>query len=131
LGISDAESALQVVLPLCILALSFILKLVVDRTAKIPDLIDALFELPIDIAVLATTLIAATAMTKSSHASDGLIDFAFYIVGTIITVVTWRRSVSLFENYKYRLAILVSVFGYIICIYGLYHAIEIVSRWAK
>jgi len=128
---SDSESALQVVLPLCILALSFILKLVVDRTAKVPDLINALFELPVDIALLATTLIAATAMAKTSHASDGLIDFGFYIVGTIVTVVTWRRSVFFFEKDKSGLAIFVSAVGYLLCLYGLYHAIEIVSRWAK
>lgn len=122
---------LQAVLPLCILMLSFILKLVVDRTAKLPDVINALFELPVSIAFLATSLIAATAMANIGVASYALVGFGIYIVGTVITVVTWRRSVFLFENNHFIWAVIVSGIGYAICILGLLNAIAIISRWSK
>ena len=59
-------SALEIWLPGCILVLAFVLKLFVDRVAGVPDFIAALIELPVDIAFLAISLVAAFTISPST-----------------------------------------------------------------
>lgn len=122
---------LEVTLPGLILFLAFVLKLVVDRTAGIPELIAAILELPVDVAFLATTLIAAFTLATKSPAENGLIDFVFYIVGSILVVVLWRRSARCFLAEQHLLTAGLSVPSYALSAYGLVHAVGLISGVAK
>lgn len=118
---------LEIALPASILALAFILKLVVDRTATVPDFITALIGLPVDIAFLATSLIAAFAIADRSQAPKALVVFVLYIVGSVVAVFLWRRSLILFFADRYGGSVVFAALGYVLCGSGLLLAIGFVS----
>jgi hypothetical protein len=89
-------SALEIVLPIVILVLSFLMKLFVDRSPDLPSLIETTYELPIDIIFLAITFAAAFAITNSAQSGRGLFHFSIYIGLAIIIIVMSRRSNKLF-----------------------------------
>jgi hypothetical protein len=125
---NDREmSALEIWLPGCILVLAFVLKLFVDRVAGVPDFIAALIELPVDIAFLAISLVAAFTISDQSHTSKGLIAFVIYVVGAVIVVFLWRRSQSLFVADQHLPSAGVAILGYVLCINGLIYAVGLVS----
>lgn len=122
-------NVLEIALPGTILLLSFLLKLFIDRTATVPDFISSIFELPVDVAFLATSLVAAFTLSMSDkvRVGEGLVSFVIYVVGSIFIVVFWRRSHRLFLSDKIWSSFFITVLGYILCGYGLVHAISIVT----
>lgn len=124
---------LEIALPGTILLLSFLLKLFVDRTATVPDFISAIFELPVDVAFLATSLIAAFTLSLSDKAKigEGLISFVIYVVGAVLIVVLWRRSLRSFLSDKIWISFLLTGFGYLLCVYGLVYAVNLVTSGGR
>jgi|TARA_B100000315_G_scaffold214055_1_gene212351 hypothetical protein len=122
---------LEITLPGSILILAFVLKLFIDRTATAPELIAAMFELPVDIAFLATTLVAAFIISDQSGAGRGLVAFVIYVIGAVVVVVLWRRSHSLFIADRLWPAFGLSIIGYGLCAFGLFHAVGLLSGVAK
>jgi hypothetical protein len=117
----------QVVLPLVLIGLAFILKLVVDRTARLADLVSAVLELPVDVAFLATSLTAAFVIAKPSDAAKGLTMFASYIVGTVVTVFLWRRGQRQFEGEDFWWCVPIAAMNYVLCSAGLVSAVRLLS----
>src|SRR5690348_2591261 len=80
---------LQVTLPATLIVVAFLLKLFVDRLASVADVISAVLELPVDVAFLATTLVAGFAIARPSDAGLGVSLFTMYIAAAIVVVVLW------------------------------------------
>lgn len=114
-------------LPGAILFLAFILKLFIDRTVTLPDFIFAVFELPVDIAFLATTFVAAFIITNDGDVSSGVLSFIGYIIGSVFVVVLWRRSRLFFEHDKLLISGLVAASSYLMCGFGLIYAVGLLA----
>lgn len=91
---------LEIILPIVILLLAFILKLSIDRSVDIPNLIQALCELPVDIIFLSVSFLVASIITKSPNSNDGLFFCFVFIVMAAIVVIIWRKSLKLYERGK-------------------------------
>lgn len=91
---------LEIILPIVILLLAFILKLSIDRSVDIPNLIQALCELPVDIIFLSVSFLVASIITKSPNSNDGLFFCFVFIVTAAIVVIIWRKSLKLYERGK-------------------------------
>ena len=98
---------LEIILPIALLALEFVLKLFIDRSATLPVLIRSVLELPVDISFLATSLIVAFTILSPSNSEEGLVRFVIYLIGTVLVIFGWRRSVAFFEqDHRWRAALL-------------------------
>ena len=118
---------LEIALPASLLALAFLLKLLIDRTATLPYFIQAILELPVDIAFLATSFIVAFTISTPEMVKEGLFAFAIYIICSVIVVLLWRRSVRLFESEYLKTSFALATVNYMICITGLVLGVAFVT----
>lgn len=118
---------LEVALPGSILGLAFVIKLVVDRTANIPDLFQALFELPVDIVFLAASLVAGYILSNKAHAPEAMLAFIGLLVAAIFVVVLWRRSQSLFIANALITSVLCSILSYAISVSVLVAVVSLIA----
>lgn len=123
-----AMDHLDVVLPAILVLMAFILKIVVDRTATLPDLISATLELPVDMAVLATSFIISFTIASPKNSASGLLHFTVYIFSSILVVVLWRRSTKAFTADKLWLSLLLGALNYLLCLTGLWRSVALLSR---
>lgn len=120
-------SLLEIALPISLLLLAFLLKLFIDRTATLPFFIEAVLELPVDIAFLSTAFVVAFTISFPSKVKEGLFSFTFYIIGSIIVVFFWRRSRMFFEREKFFKSGLLAIINYILCLMALLIAVFLLS----
>ena len=89
---------LEILMPILLLALSFVIKLLTDRSVNVFDFLRSLLELPTEIAFLAISLIVAFTISNDSNHGEGLAWFVAFMVGVIMIVFLWRRSEALLIN---------------------------------
>lgn len=87
---------LDVILPIILLGISFLLKLVVDRNIDVPSAINAICELPVDILFLALSFSIAFTITASTNNPEGLLYCFVGLAISILVVLIWRRTVHYF-----------------------------------
>ena len=98
---------IEIALPGTLLLTKFLLKLFVDRSATLPDIVSAILALPVDIVFLAASLLAAYAITTAAGSKTGLILFTVCICLSLVVVVLWRRSEDQFtRDHRWRTALL-------------------------
>jgi hypothetical protein len=114
-------------LPAIILLLSFFLKLAVDRTPDLPEFVVSLCEFPVDIAFLATSLVAAFTIGHPNYIEKGLLSFGLYILAAAVVVLCWRRSVRYFESERPFCMFFAAAASYLISGYILGHAIALLT----
>jgi hypothetical protein len=125
-------------MPILLLALSFAIKLFVDRSVGIVEFIQSLFELPTEIAALAVSMIVAFIISDPKNTELGLAYFVLYIVGVILVVFLWRRSLKLLietkrgtSRIRYNLqaciACAMAVVNYGIATTGLVHSVGLIT----
>ena len=87
---------LNIILPGLLVLIAFLLKLVVDRSVEIPNTIQAIIELPVDIVFLALTFSVAFTLTSVENQANGLfygfVGFAF----AIVVVLLWKKTQKFF-----------------------------------
>ena len=115
-------------LPAIILAMAFLLKLFVDRTASSAEIFMSLLALPVDIAFLAISLVAGYTIANPAQVTDGLIIFAIYITIVVLVVVLWRRSDRAFTADKHLAAIICGLINAFVCVYGLVYAVQLITK---
>lgn len=81
---------IEIALPGTLLFTKFLLKLFVDRSATLPDMVSAVLALPVDIVFLAASLLAGYAIS-TTNPKNGLLLFAGCICLSLLIVVLWRR----------------------------------------
>lgn len=89
---------LDIVLPIILLFLAFILKLSIDRSIEVPNLIQAICELPVDMEFLSISFLIAFTIGKDTDTGKGLFFCFVYICIAVIVVILWRKCLKLFEK---------------------------------
>jgi hypothetical protein len=92
---------IEIALPGALLLTKFLLKLVVDRSATLPDLVSAILALPVDIVFLSASLLAGYAISSQTNVKHGLLLFIGCLCLSLLIVVVWRRSEDQFTKDKY------------------------------
>lgn len=87
---------LEILLPGILLLIAFLLKLVVDRSLDVPNAIQAVCELPVDILFLALSFVVAHTIANKNNVNEGLVFCYVGIASAIIVVVLWRKSLKYF-----------------------------------
>jgi hypothetical protein len=89
---------LEIILPITLLFLAFVLKLSIDRSIEVPNIIQAICELPVDMIFLSISFLIAYTISKPTDPSEGLFFTIAFIVIAVLTVILWRKSLKLFER---------------------------------
>lgn len=97
---------LNIILPIVLLGISFLLKLVVDRNIDGPAFINAICELPVDILFLSLSFSIAFTITDSANISKGLFYCFIGLAISILVVIIWRRTLHYFSLKRKRWIIL-------------------------
>ncbi len=118
---------LQVILPISLLILSFLLKFLIDRSASLPRFIEAGFESPVDITFLSLSFIVAFTLSFSENANEGLATFIIFLIFIIIFIFAWRESVNLYEQDHYVSSIIVGVLNFLVSVAGLVYSINLIT----
>jgi hypothetical protein len=92
---------IEIALPGLLLLAKFLVKLVVDRSATLPDFISAILALPVDIVFLSASLLAAYVISSPINVKEGLVLFLGCICLSLVIVFLWRRSEGLFTKDRY------------------------------
>jgi hypothetical protein len=82
----------------------------------------------VDIAFVAMSLVVGFTISRPAAVTLGLFTFLIYVIGAIVLVAIWRRSVSLFETNKKLGTIVLAVVNYALAIYALNVAIGLVTQ---
>lgn len=122
---------IEIALPGVLLLAKFILKLVVDRSATLPDLISAILALPVDIIFLSASLLAGHVISSSDNPKEGLILFIGCICLSLIIVLLWRRSEGLFTKDKYIVAATVGLLNIGIATITLVYSLSLLTSGAS
>lgn len=107
------------ILPIALLFLSFLLKLMVDRSVKTPIAIKAICELPVDMIFLSISFLIAFIISDDANRNDGLLYWIVYLIISIGVVFAWRRSVSFYDsgqNKSWLVLMAVNLFVTICCL---------------
>lgn len=121
---------LDLILPSILVLIAFLLKLVVDRNVEIPNTIQALIELPVDIIFLALTFSVAYTLAAKENQVDGLfygfVGFAF----AIVIVLMWKKTQKLFLKGSYWWILLIFI-NLGISIYAVKKSVDLVINDQK
>ena len=89
---------LEIILPVALLFLAFILKLSIDRSIQTANMIESICELPVDMIFLAISFLVAYTISTQSNPSNGLFYTISFIGLAVINVILWRKSLKLYDN---------------------------------
>ena len=92
---------IEIALPGVLLLAKFLVKLVVDRSATLPDFISAILALPVDIIFLSASLLAGHVISSPNSLKEGLVLFIGCICLSLVVVLLWRRSDGHFTKDRY------------------------------
>lgn len=115
---------LEIILPITILVLAFILKLAIDRNVEVPHIIQALCELPVDMIFLSISFLIAFTISKPKDQSEGLFLTLAFIVMAVIVVILWRKSLKTFEDKK-RIWIVLFCINMLISVFAIFESVEV------
>lgn len=116
---------IEVLLPIVLLVLAFLLKLFIDRSVDLPLFIQSVMELPVDIAFLASSFVIAYTIAFTTQHNDGILYFLIYVIGSIIVILGWRRAERFLDDSKYFSAVLLVVICYGLAISGIVISIKL------
>ncbi|MNL34636.1 hypothetical protein D3C87_1566190 [compost metagenome] len=119
--------SLEILLPGVVLVLSFLMKVVVDRQASIPDFIHSSLELPVDIIFLAISMMIAFIISPQGDKTVGLTLLLVYVCVGIVAVVLWRRSSFYFAGKKHIPTFCWAGINYVITFWIIVNAIETIK----
>lgn len=112
-------------LPILLLAISFLFKLFIHQEANSVGLVYLGLEFPVDIAFLANSFLVAYII--DSRLDEALNYFLMFIVVTIFIVYFWKQSRGWYDSRKYVRCGLMSSFAYFLCIFGLIVSISLLT----
>ncbi len=102
----------EIILPIFILAFAFIIKLVVDRTIGVVDVLQALCEFPVDGIFMSLSITVAYTISKQENQIIGVISTLILIVIAPLVVFLRKRSLELLEkrNYLWTMLLCLNLF---------------------
>jgi len=117
---------LNVVLPIALVAMAFILKLFMDRSATVPLIIRSLYEVPVDVLFLSLSFTTAYTITNTTNISTGMCHLYIFFIIALFAVVLWRRSIVYFERERHFLSAILFVINGSCSGVVLYRAINLI-----
>jgi len=118
---------LNIILPLTLLLIGFLLKLFIGKNIETPSLIQAICELPVDIMFLALSFGIAFTISNSVNQASGLFYCFAGIAVAILVVVLWRISINLYlKKNKYPLWALILAINLFIASYGIMKSVDLI-----
>ena len=118
---------LELILPVLILALAFLMKLFVDRAPNLPKAIETTIELPIDIVFLALAFASACVITKPKDPGPGFSHFVVYVIIALVSVALARRSRNCFDQENRWLSGILSLANFAVTIIALATSMKLVT----
>jgi hypothetical protein len=115
---------IELILPIAILLLAFLLKLAIDRSVDAPILIKAIYELPVDIVFLSLSFLAAHTISLTTSKNDALFYCFVITIISIINVIIWRRAIKLYEGKFIGWSVFLTAINYFTTIFILYKVVE-------
>ncbi|QCX38988.1 hypothetical protein FF125_11275 [Aureibaculum algae] len=101
---------LNIILPITLLLIGFLLKLFIGRNIETPSLIEALCELPVDIIFLALSFSIAFTLSKTENQANGLFFCFAGIAVAILVVALWRITIIYYlKKVKYFWPIILAI----------------------
>lgn len=91
----------QWLLPVAIILVKLGLKLCIDRQVSLPEFIDGVLALPLDIAFMSSSLLAGLIILDAGNVKSGLGLFMATILVALLAAFLWRRSSARFAKHKY------------------------------
>jgi hypothetical protein len=122
---------IEIALPGSLLFTKFLLKLFVDRSATLPDMVSAILALPVDIVFLAASLLAGYTITTSANPKDGLLLFTGCICIALLIVVIWRRCEKQFSQDSYVSTALLGLINIALSGFTLVYSLNLLSVGGK
>lgn len=115
---------LEIILPIALLIIAFLLKLMIDRSVDIPIAIQSLCELPVDTMFLSISFIVAFTISSADSKNSGLFFCFIYIIIAVIVVFIWRRTVKIYEDKNSNLWIILLFINFIIAVFALVNSVK-------
>jgi len=102
--------SIDIILPSILLLIAFLLKLSIDRSVDKHNILQAIFELPVDIMFLSLSFGVGYTISNSNHFNEGITFLFGGLCISILVVLLWRKCVSLFSirNNYWLVAVLFS-----------------------
>ena len=122
---------IEIALPGVLLLTKFLLKLVVDRSATLPDLVSAVLALPVDIVFLSASLLAGYAISSTTNVKHGLPLFIACLCLSLLIVLVWRRSEEQFTRDKYWSTAILGLMNIVISGTTLVYSLSLLSAGAS
>lgn len=119
-----------VILPICILFVSFIIKLSVERSVKLPHFVAAAFELPVDVMIISITVVSTVIIANPAKKESIAFLFAYLII-SIVCAICWRKSVECLDagtGAGNKEAFLISGISYFLAALCLFLSISLIAR---
>lgn len=114
--------------PAGIILAKFLFKLFIDRRIDSADFIAGLVALPVDIAFLAASLIAALTIVDAAHAKLGVGILLLTLCGGVVVIALWRRTEALFDKDKHIWTAVLCIGNYFISLVGAVYAVELLAK---
>lgn len=114
---------LDIILPIVLVVIAFLLKLVVDRNVDVPSTIQAFIELPIDLMFLAMTFAVAATLSNEQIQNKGLLCSFIGIVIAIIVVLITKKCLKCFLSKKTIWWIALFLINILISSYGVVYSV--------
>ena len=116
----------EIIMPIILIGLAFLLKLFIDRTVTVPDTISSILDLPADIAFFSLSVIVSFTITKPENIDLGLMYFSSAIVLSLVVIFLWRRSIASFNSGARVMPAIAGSMNYIIAVAMAIYAINLV-----
>ena len=113
-------------LPVALLLLVFLLRLFVDRSVSVPDLIVSLLEFPTSIIFLGLSFVLAFTISSKENLGMAIVTVIIYLIVALLVIFLGRRAVRYFEVNRLFLMGSLGFISYIMCVPALFYSIRIV-----
>jgi hypothetical protein len=122
---------LEIILPTIILMLAILMKLLVNRSASIPLVVEAFFTLPVEMLFLALTFVSADAIENEKHTNTALATALALVAVGVIIVAIWRWGLSRLDKSKMFLSWALFVMNITISLAILIYVIRLITGEVK
>lgn len=91
---------LDIILPIVILVLAFMLRLFIDRSVNKADIIETVCELPSDMIFLSLSFLMAYTISHSKSQAEGLLYSLINVIIAIVIVAMRKRSITSITDHR-------------------------------
>ena len=97
-----------------LLVVAFLLKLLVDRSPSVPELLRAILEFPVDLAFCAASLMVGLLLSSTASAWLATLLLLWYLPILVVAVLLWRRSEKLLLQDRFGPVVSLGILNYLL-----------------